>query len=144
MLAICCSSAGRRYPLTLLLALLIAVCSLIPLSLPEPITDVPFYDKWGHFLMYGTLSLVAWFEYAHSHRRPGRVLPQSLPAHSWLMLLFVSLVLPCLWGGLMELLQATCTTNRSGEWMDFWADCVGSVLGVLVAAVAGLAVRRRS
>ena len=32
-------------------------------------------------------------------------------------------------GGLMELLQAYCTTTRSGEWLDFWADSLGVLLG---------------
>ena len=32
----------------------------------------------------------------------------------------------------MELLQAHCTTTRSGEWLDFWADSLGVVLGTLV------------
>lgn len=29
----------------------------------------------------------------------------------------------------MELLQAYCTTTRSGEWLDFYADTVGVLLG---------------
>jgi hypothetical protein len=32
-------------------------------------------------------------------------------------------------GGLIELLQAYCTTTRSGEWFDFWADSIGVLLG---------------
>ena len=41
-------------------------------------------------------------------------------------------------GGLMELLQAYATTTRSGEWLDFWADSVGVLLGTAV----GLAMSR--
>jgi VanZ family protein len=32
-------------------------------------------------------------------------------------------------GGLIELLQAYCTTTRSGEWLDFFADSIGVLLG---------------
>ena len=32
----------------------------------------------------------------------------------------------------MELLQAYCTTTRSGEWLDFCADSTGVLLGTLV------------
>ena len=38
----------------------------------------------------------------------------------------------------MELLQAYCTTTRSGEWLDFWADSLGVLLGTIV----GLLMRR--
>ena len=33
----------------------------------------------------------------------------------------------------MELLQATCTKTRAGEWADFLADGVGVLLGVVLA-----------
>ena len=41
-------------------------------------------------------------------------------------------------GGLLEILQANCTGGRrSGEWLDFAANSVGStlafVIGILVA-----------
>ena len=32
-------------------------------------------------------------------------------------------------GGSVELIQAYCTTTRSGEWLDFYADTVGVLLG---------------
>jgi hypothetical protein len=35
-------------------------------------------------------------------------------------------------GGLVELGQAYCTTTRSGEWLDFWADSIGVLLGNLL------------
>ena len=38
-------------------------------------------------------------------------------------------------GGLMELLQAYCTTTRSGEWLDFWSDSVGVLLGTLIGLI---------
>ena len=33
-------------------------------------------------------------------------------------------------GGLIEIVQATCTKGvRSGEWLDFLADVIGTVIG---------------
>ena len=29
-------------------------------------------------------------------------------------------------------LQAYCTTTRSGEWLDFWADSIGVLLGYAI------------
>ena len=34
--------------------------------------------------------------------------------------------------GLLELMQAYLTTCRSGEWLDFAANCVGVALAALV------------
>ena len=136
-------SALRRYPLSLILTLLVVVASLYPLSFPELVRDVPFYDKWGHFLMYGVLTLIIWAEYAHSHRRPGCSVPRSLPAHSWWMLVLLGIIAPCMLGGVLEILQSTITTTRSGEWMDFLADSVGVLLGSAVAVTLFYILRAR-
>lgn len=90
-----------------------------------PLQDVPFYDKWAHFVMYGVLSLTIQFEcqYRQLQRR-------SL---SWWLLCGA---FPCLWGVLMELAQATLTTYRSGDVLDALAN----VMGVVIGLVVGLAV----
>jgi hypothetical protein len=33
-------------------------------------------------------------------------------------------------GGVIELVQAYCTTNRSGEWLDLAADAIGCTLAI--------------
>ena len=35
-------------------------------------------------------------------------------------------------GGLMEVLQATCTRTRTGEWLDLAADAIGAALSYIV------------
>ena len=36
-------------------------------------------------------------------------------------------------GGLIEILQSKCTNgNRSGEWLDFFADAMGSTIALLI------------
>ena len=36
-------------------------------------------------------------------------------------------------GGLIEILQSQCTNgNRSGEWLDFFADAMGSTIALLI------------
>ena len=40
---------------------------------------------------------------------------------------------PIAMGGIIEVLQATCTGGRrSGEWLDFVADGIGSTLALLI------------
>lgn len=44
---------------------------------------------------------------------------------------FCCLLIPFLYGGTIELLQAYVFTWRSGEWADLFADSVGTGMGVL-------------
>ena len=108
----------RKYPFSLLCILLIWVLSLTPFFPETPFDDVQFIDKWTHLVMYGGTCSVIWFEYLLHHR-----------TIDWGKILLLSVVGMTLLGGLMELLQAYCTTTRSGEWLDFWADSFGVLLG---------------
>lgn len=108
------TNLSKTYPLSLICSIAIIILSLAPVGAPEVARDVPFFDKWAHFVMYGGLSFLLFLE-----SRRFLTLPLSL-----LLLLYA-----CLMGGLMELGQAYLTTYRSGEWLDFLADSVGAVLG---------------
>jgi len=48
-------------------------------------------------------------------------------SYKWLIII---LTLSILYGGLIELLQLTVFTWRSGEWGDLFADTVGASMGV--------------
>ena len=39
------------------------------------------------------------------------------------------------YGGLMEVLQATCTRTRTGDWIDFVADIIGASVGLVLVAI---------
>ena len=110
----------RKYPLSLLCILLIGVLSLAPYFPETPLDDVAFIDKWTHLVMYGGTCTVIWWEYLRSH--------STLNSRKLLITLAGMILL----GGLMELLQAYCTTTRSGEWLDFWADSIGVLLGYVI------------
>ena len=108
----------RKYPFSLLCVLLICMLSLTPFFPETPLDGVQFIDKWTHLVMYGGTCSVIWMEYLRSHHRI-----------EWRKVVLLALAGMILLGGLMELLQAYCTTTRSGEWLDFWADTVGVLLG---------------
>ena len=114
----------RHYPLSLLCLALVWYLSLV-LDVPEnPLSNVAFIDKWTHLVMYGGTCSVIWFEYLRCHEQ----------LNGWKLFLLAWLG-PVLMGGLLELLQAYCTTNRSGEWLDFWADALGVTLAVGVGLI---------
>ena len=111
----------RKYPLSLFCILLIWVLSLTPFFPETPLDDVQFIDKWTHLVMYGGTCIVIWWEYLRHHS-----------SIDWRKVVLLAVIGMIFLGGLMEILQAYCTTTRSGEWLDFWADSVGVLLGFVV------------
>lgn len=115
-----------KYPLSCLTIMIIWILCLAPI--PEnPLSHVSLIDKWTHLVMYGGLCAVIWAEYLRTHNRV-----------NWKKIWLLALLAPTLMGGLVEIIQATCTNGaRSGEWLDFLADVVGvaigQVIGILLA-----------
>ena len=114
----------RSYPLTLLCLVLIIVLSFF--SPPHtPLDNVAMIDKWTHLVMYGGTCAVIWWEHLRHCKKEAR--KPNLRALFWFA--FVGMIIL---GGLVELGQAYCTTTRSGEWLDFFADSIGVLLGNLL------------
>ena len=112
----------KKYPATSFLIVVIWIICLIPIPENVPLGDVPMMDKWTHFVMYGTLCSVLWWEYLRQH--------QTKNAGKLFLLAFLA---PIVMSGLIELAQAHLTGgNRSGDWLDFAANSIGVVLGNLI------------
>ncbi len=123
----------RRYPISTVCIAVIWVLCLIPI--PEtPLSHVNMIDKWTHFVMYGGLCLLLWAEHGYQHHR----------IH-WRKALVWALLMPVLMGGLIEVVQATCTNgNRSGDSIDFVADAIGVGLGQLIGIPLAAFLARRN
>lgn len=117
----------KTYPLGLLIALAIVALSLAPFPEIPAAEDIPLADKWTHMVMYGSLTLIIWIQYLRSHQKT-----------NWVKLVIGGILAPAAWGGLMELAQAYLTTYRSGDWLDFIANCIG----VVIAVILGLSIQR--
>ncbi len=87
-----------------------------------PKLEVKASDKIGHFLAYGTLCVVALFEYAKQKRWSNYI-------GRWLI---GSALLCGLYGVLMELLQASPISNRHFEYYDMLANFTGAAVGALL------------
>jgi VanZ family protein len=108
----------RKYPLSVLVILAIFYLSFFT----PPKTDldeVPNIDKLVHTCMYGGLCFMIWLEYLRSHRSLNRR-----------KLALWAVGAPIAMSGLIELLQAYATTNRSGDWLDFAANSLGALLAI--------------
>ena len=117
----------KTYPLTLLTVA--AICYLSFFTPPQTeLNNISNIDKLVHTCMYGGLSIIIWWEYLRKH-----------DTICWKRFTPISVVFPIMMSGIIELLQAYCTTNRSGEWLDF----VANSFGVVLAFIAGNFVLRR-
>ena len=116
----------RKYPLSLLV-----IATILFLSLFNPpktkLDPIPNIDKIVHVCMYGGLELVIWIEYLRHHNNL-----------NWIKILFLGIIAPIAFGGLMEIAQMELTQGRSAEWADFLADSVGVLIG---AAIGYFAIR---
>ena len=115
-----------HYPLSCIAIAVIWYLCLF-LDVHVHVGHVKAIDKWTHTVMYLGTGLVIWFEYLRQHKET-----------NWRRVTYLIWLAPITMGGLLEILQANCTGGRrSGEWLDFAANSVGStlafVIGILVA-----------
>ena len=80
----------------------------------------PGSDKVVHFIMYCGLTATFCFDY-YRHR--------VVRSGSWL--LPVALVVAIATGGVLELLQTHMGIGRTGEYVDFIANSLGAVVGLV-------------
>ena len=110
-----------KYPFSCIIV--IGTWILCFMTIPETsLSSVRFIDKWTHSLIYLVLGISISLEYLRNTKQPS---PKFIIVWVWLM--------PIIMGGLIEVLQSYCTNgNRSGEWLDFFADAIGSTIAVLI------------
>ena len=125
----------RRWLYTTLATAAILILSLAPIPDNPPLGDVPFIDKWVHFVMYGALVSAAWLDRKTAQpqnrkaKRPQNHITAKLQNRITFALL--ALLYAIAIGALTEVLQSL-TPYRNGDWIDFLADCFGSLLATLL------------
>lgn len=111
----------KNHPITTILIVTIWYLSLFTPPKTE-LEHIRFIDKWTHLVMYGSLVFALWVEDWRKHKQ-----------HFSLKRKICIYLLPVAMSGLIELVQAYCTTTRSGDWMDVLANAIGGLLGVLLS-----------
>lgn len=114
----------KRYPLSHAVIAIVIVLSLAPIPEVPHLPNISLLDKWVHFVMYGGVGSVIGWEYLRQH---------SIVSRKRLAIGVV--LLPAALGGLLELAQKYLTTCRSGEWLDFVANCIGALTAAAIVAV---------
>ena len=115
---------NNRFPLySIAILVAVTVLSLMPAK-EFPEVDAKFADKWVHWLMYATVTAVIGVE----------TLVRGKNQAKYMTILPVA-IFAALYGGLMEICQATLTTTRSGDWLDAAANSFGALCGAIVLIV---------
>ena len=122
----------RRHPISVILILVIWYLSLFTPPKTE-LANVRFIDKWAHLLMYGSLAFVLWME-------DWRVRKAS-PSKPRALALYIG---PVAMSGLIELAQAYCTTDRSGDWLDMAANAIGALAGIDLSGLLTRKMRKKA
>jgi VanZ family protein len=81
-------------------------------------TRIPYYDKIAHLMMYFGFMSVIIFE----NRKVLRTGKNFI----------IAAIIPFLWGGLMEILQASVTVNRSGDLIDALFNLCGILIAIAI------------
>lgn len=115
----------KKYPVSLLVILAVIYLSFFRPPSTE-LSTIPNIDKVVHVCMYFGMSGMLWLEFLRAHRCDRAPL-----WHAWVG----ALLCPVLFSGMVELLQAYCTTYRGGDWLDFVANTAGALLASGVAQV---------
>lgn len=123
----------KQYTLSFICMVVIWILCLVPI--PEtPLSQINMVDKWTHIVMFGGWCIVLWLEYGLHHQviNMKRAIPYAI-------------IFPILMGGLIEIVQQTCTGgNRSGDFIDFIADAIGVLLGAAIGIPLALMISKRN
>lgn len=99
------------------MAIIFYLSTASPSTFPK-VTEIKYLDKMVHILMYFGLSLVLVLE---------------IPRKKSYGYYFFTILLPILYGGLIEIIQENFFSPRTGNIFDFLADTVGVLTGYFVA-----------
>jgi VanZ family protein len=113
----------KHYPISLFIILTVIYLSFFKPPKTE-LDTIPDFDKLVHICMYLGMSGMLWLEFLRAHRRD-----LSPLWHAWVG----AFCCPILFSGMVEILQATLTKYRSGDWLDFAANTTGVCIATLFA-----------
>ena len=122
----------RRHPISVILILVIWYLSLFTPPKTE-LANVRFTDKWANLLTYGSLEFVLWME-DWRVRKASPSMPRALALY----------IGPVAMSGLIELAQAYCTTDRSGDWLDLAANAIGALAGIVLSGMLTRKMRKKA
>ena len=108
---------------SLIMTLIILFLSVYPFTSDMGLPRFQYRDKFIHSLMYVALAFVMYYDYRKTNQSVEKF-------RHFLPVLFL---FPLVFGGLIEIVQAVFFPPRTAEWLDWFSDIAGSVIGFLIA-----------
>ena len=108
----------------ILCGIVILILTGIPGSAFPRIKPIVGLDKVVHILMYATFAFLCIWGYRDQYRSRDK-------AYRTKAILLTALI-GIAYGGITELIQEHITFQRTGDWFDFLADAIGTLLGLAV------------
>lgn len=113
----------RHYGLSICVGLTILYLCMMPSSNSSMNFNIPNIDKLVHALMYMALTSCICLNMYQDHTSF-----KSMTMVMW------GLVIPILFGALIEVMQGELTIDRSCDFYDWVADSLGSLIGYGIAS----------
>jgi VanZ family protein len=107
-----------------LCGIVILILTGIPGSCLPRVKPVVGLDKVVHLLMYAVFAFLCLWGYRKQFITNGKAYHKKA--------LLLALVISIAYGGLTELMQEYFVPLRTGDWIDFLADVIGTLLGVTI------------
>lgn len=112
------------FPILISLLIFIGTCLIPSNSVPQMPEGIS-WDKIVHFGMFFLLSAVSLYDYYKLHNKKPIFI-------RWM---FWGLLIPVIYGGVIELLQKYYFPTRSAELGDWIADILGSLVATVIAVI---------
>jgi VanZ family protein len=113
----------NSYP-GILCGIVILILTGLPGSVFPHVKPIVGLDKVVHFLMYACFAFACIWGYRRQFVANGAAYQKKA--------LLLTLVISIAYGGFTELLQEFFIPKRTGDWIDFLADSLGTVVGALI------------
>ena len=108
----------------LLCGIVILILTGLPGSLFPRVKPVVGIDKVVHLLMYAGFAFACLWGYRKQFVSNGSAYRKKA--------IILALVISIAYGGLTEIMQEYLVPKRTGDWLDFLADSIGTGIGVLI------------
>lgn len=115
---------NHHWYFSILGALILLVLSLIPSGPINPISwiNILHIDKLAHIIAYSVWTFTLILSFSKQYYQLRLRFKKTLLAFT----------LALMYGILMEMLQATISVDRVGEWVDVVANGIGCIIGLVV------------
>jgi len=112
----------RQYWKSITITVIILYLSFAPPSTFKGVPKINHLDKVVHFLMYLGLTIFLIYDFRNRKKSNAYTLP----------FIFLCIILPCVFGGWVEIMQGKFFSPRTAEWGDWFSDMGAVFFGWLL------------